>query len=93
MPDVPTVVEAGYPDSVSSSWQGLFAVAGTPQPIVARLHDAVVKALADPTVRAHMATAGMLPSPSKSPEEFKAYITAETAKWDQVVKEIGAKPE
>lgn len=93
LPDVPTVVELGYPGSVSTSWQGLFAVAGTPQPIVARLHDAVVKALADPTVRAHMATAGMLPSPSKSPEEFKAYITAETAKWDQVVKEIGAKPQ
>ena len=93
LPNVPTVVELGYPDSVSSSWQGLFAIAGTPSPIVAKLHDAVVKALADPTVRAHMATAGMLPSPSKSPEEFKTYIAAESAKWAMVVKEIGAKPQ
>jgi tripartite-type tricarboxylate transporter receptor subunit TctC len=93
LPNVPTVVELGYPDSVSTSWQGLFAVAGTPQPIVAKLHDAVVKALADATVRAHMATAGMLPSPSKSPDEFKAYIAAETAKWAKVVKDIGAKPQ
>ncbi len=93
LPNVPTVVELGYPDSVSSSWQGLFAVAGTPQPVVARLHAAVTKALADPTVRAHMATAGMLPSPSKSPGEFKAYIASESAKWAKVVKEIGAKPQ
>ena len=93
LPNVPTVVELGYPDSVSSSWQGLFAVAGTPQPIVAKLHDAVVKALADPTVRAHMATAGMLPSPSQSPDDFKTYIAAESAKWAKVVNEIGVKPQ
>ena len=92
LPDVPTVVELGYPQSVSSSWQGLFALAGTPQPIIAKLHDAVVKALADPTVRAHMTTAGMLPSPSKSPDAFKAFIAAESTKWAKVVKEIGAKP-
>jgi tripartite-type tricarboxylate transporter receptor subunit TctC len=93
LPNVPTVVELGYPESVSSSWQGLFAVAGTPQPIIARLHKAVVTALADPTVRAHMTTAGMLPSPSKTPDEFKAYIAADTAKWAKVVKQIGAKPQ
>jgi len=40
-----------------------------------------------------MATAGMLPSPSKSPDEFKSYIAAEAAKWATVVKEIGAKPQ
>jgi tripartite-type tricarboxylate transporter receptor subunit TctC len=93
LPEVPTVVELGYPDSVSSSWQGLFAVAGTPQPIVTKLHDAVVKALADTTVRAHMTTAGMLPSPSNSPDEFKTYIAAESAKWAKVVKDIGVKPQ
>ena len=93
LPDVPTVVELGYPDSVSSSWQGLFAVAGTPQPIVARLHDAVAKALADKDVRAHMEGAGMLPTPSPSPDDFKTYLAAESTKWSKVVKEIGVKAE
>ena len=93
MPDVPTVAELGYPESVSSSWQGLFAVAGTPKPIVEKLHAAVVRALADPKVREHMIAAGMLPNPSPSPAEFKAYIAAETAKWGKFVQEVGAKAE
>jgi len=93
MPDVPTVAELGYPESVSSSWQGLFAVAGTPQPIVAKLHAAIVRALADQKVREHMIAAGMLPNPSASPEEFKAYIATETAKWGRVVRDVGAKAE
>ena len=93
MPDVPTVAELGYPESVSSSWQGLFAVAGTPQPIVAKLHAAIARALADQKVREHMIAAGMLPNPSASPEEFKAYIATETAKWGRVARDVGAKAE
>lgn len=92
MPDVPTVAEAGYPELVSTSWQGLFARAGTPQPIVAKLHDAVVKALADPKISGLMEKDGMLPSPSKSPADFQTYLDAESAKWAKVVKQIGAKP-
>ena len=93
MPDVPTVAELGFPESVSSSWQGLFAVAGTPEPIVQKLHAAVVHALQDPAVRAHMIAGGMLPSPSATPAEFKSYIASEAAKWGKVVKEIGVSGE
>jgi tripartite-type tricarboxylate transporter receptor subunit TctC len=93
MPNVPTVAELGYPESVSSSWQGLFAVAGTPKPIVEKLHAAVLRALGDAKVREHMIAAGMLPTPSASPEEFKAYIAAETAKWSRIVQDVGAKAE
>ena len=93
MPDVPTVAELGFAESISSSWQGLFAVAGTPQPIIDKLHAAVVRSLAYPKVRQHMIAAGMLPNPSASPEEFKAYIAAETMKWSKIVQEVGAKPE
>lgn len=93
MPNVPTVAELGFPESVSSSWQGLFAVAGTPKPIVEKLHAAAARALADPKVREHMVAAGMLPNPSASPEEFTAYIAAETAKWSKIVQDVGAKPE
>jgi tripartite-type tricarboxylate transporter receptor subunit TctC len=65
LPDVPTVVELGFPEDVGGSWQGLFAVKGTPQPIVAKLHAGVVKAMADPDVRKHMIAASMLPTSSR----------------------------
>lgn len=93
MPDVPTVAELGFPESVSSSWQGLFAIAGTPQSIIDKLHAAVVSALGDAKVREHMIAAGMLPNPSVSPAEFKSYIATETAKWGEIVHDVGAKAE
>lgn len=91
LPDVPTMVEQGFPDSVSSSWQGLFAIAGTTQPIVDKLHAAVVEALKDQKTRDLMKGAGMLASSSESPAAFKAFVTAESAKWKQVVSDLGAK--
>jgi tripartite-type tricarboxylate transporter receptor subunit TctC len=93
LPEVPTVLELGFPESVSSSWQGLFAVAGTPQPIIAKLHAAVLLAMADPNVQKLMNQGGMLPTTSQTPEEFKAYLAADSAKWKRVVKDTGAKPE
>ena len=90
LPEVPTVVELGFPQDVSGSWQGLFAVAGTPAPIVAKLHAAVLKAMADPDVRKHMIAASMVPTSSPTPESFKKFVTAESAKWKQVVEQIKA---
>ena len=90
LPEVPTLLELGYPEGVSSSWQGLFVVAGTPQPIVAKLHAAIVKAMADPDVRMHMRNADMLPTSSPTPESFKEFLAAESAKWKQVVEQIKA---
>ena len=90
LPEVPTMLELGFPEDVSSSWQGLFALAGTPQPIVAKLHAAVVKAMADADVRKHMNEASMLPTASPTPESFKEFLTAESAKWKQVVEQINA---
>ena len=93
LPDVPSVVVLGFPEDVSGSWQGLFAVAGTPQPIVAKLHAAVLKAMADPDVRKHMVAASMLPTSSPTPEDFKEFLAADSAKWKQVVKQTGLKAE
>jgi tripartite-type tricarboxylate transporter receptor subunit TctC len=90
LPGVPTVVELGFPDDVSGSWQGLFAVKGTPAPIVAKLHAAVVKAMADPGVRAHMIAASMTPVSSATPEAFGKFVAAESAKWKGVVEKIKA---
>ncbi len=93
LPDVRTMVEQGFPDNVSSSWQGLFAIAGTPQPIIAKLHAAVVEAMKDPNTRKLMNDAGMLATSSASPDAFKTFLAAETAKWQRVVKDTGAKLE
>jgi len=90
LPDVPTLLEQGFPDEVSSSWQGLFAVAGTPAPIVAKLHAAVLKAMADPDVRKHMTTAAMIPTASQSPEEFKKFLADESVRWKKVVEQVKA---
>jgi len=90
LPEVRTLVEQGFPEAVSSSWQGLFAVAGTPQPIVAKLHAAVLKAMADPEVQKHMRMAGMLPTSSPTPDSFKEFLAAESTKWKQVVEQIKA---
>jgi tripartite-type tricarboxylate transporter receptor subunit TctC len=90
LPEVPTVAELGYPEDVSGSWQGLFAVAKTPEPIVTKLHAAVLKAMADPGVRKHMIAAGMVPTSSPTSESFKEFITAESVKWKLVVEHIKA---
>jgi tripartite-type tricarboxylate transporter receptor subunit TctC len=90
LPEVPTLFEQGFPEAVSSSWQGLFAVAGTPQPIVAKLHAAVLKVMADPDIQRHMRTAGMLPTSSQTPESFKQFLAAESMKWREVVEHIRA---
>jgi tripartite-type tricarboxylate transporter receptor subunit TctC len=91
LPNVPTMVEQGFPDNVSSSWQGLFAVAGTPQPIVDKVHAAVVKAMNDPKTRELMNNAGMIASSSQTPAAFKTFVAAETVKWNKVVTGLGAK--
>jgi len=91
LPDVPTVVELGFPEDVSGSWQGLFAVAGTPKPIVDKLHAAVLKAMADPKVREHMIAASMLPTSSPTTEDFKKFLAADTATWKRVVEQTGLK--
>jgi len=90
LPDVPSMVELGFPEDVSGSWQGLFAVKGTPAAIVAKLHAAVLKAMADPDVRKHMIAASMVPTSSPTPESFKDFVAAESTKWKKVVEQINA---
>jgi tripartite-type tricarboxylate transporter receptor subunit TctC len=92
LPNVPTMAEAGMPDFEVSSWNGLFAPARTPPDIVARLHQATVKALGLPDVREKLAAQGAEPV-GQSPEEFRSYIKSEIDKWGRVIRESGAKVE
>ncbi|HLH99097.1 MAG TPA: tripartite tricarboxylate transporter substrate binding protein [Xanthobacteraceae bacterium] len=89
MPDLPTVAESGLPGFEATTWHGLVAPAGTPAAVVNILHDATVKALADPAVAKSLTELGVEISPS-TPDEFSKYITAEIPKWTAVVKASGA---
>ena len=92
VPDVPSIAEAGYPAVSVTGWTGIVAPAGTPAPIVRRLHDEVVKVLALPDVRETLARAGAEPV-GGTPEQFGEFIRAETLKWGAAVKRAGIVPE
>lgn len=90
LPHVPTMVESGYPEVVTSSWQGVFVPAGTPRAVVERLHEALMKVLALPEVKERFAASGVTAAASKTPEEFAAYVAAESERWGRVARESGA---
>ena len=90
--DVPTVAEAGVPGFEASSWFGVLAPAGTPAAIVTRLNAEAVKWLATPDAKEKMLANGAN-AVGGSPEDFAAFIQAETVKWAKVVKESGARVE
>jgi len=94
-PDIPTMREAGvqgYDEAGSDLWFGAFAPAGTPKPIVDRLHAELVKALGTPEVSERI-RAQAYDTWTLSPEEFTAFLRTDHAKWGKVVKLAGAKAE
>ncbi len=92
LPDVPTMVEAGVANYSAYTWNGLLAPAGTPRAIVERLHDAIVKAMNDPSVVEGYARIGQDQAVS-TPEEFTKLIADETAKWSEVIKKANIQPQ
>jgi tripartite-type tricarboxylate transporter receptor subunit TctC len=90
LPQVPTMAEAGYPEMVSSSWQGVFVPAGTPRPIVDKLHAALLETMATPEIAQRFAGGGVNVVTSKTPEDFASYVAAEMARWGKIAKESGA---
>ena len=89
LPSVPTIAEAGVPGYEATSWFGMFAPAGTPVPVLAKLNAAIVKVLAQPDVKKKINEQGAEVY-SETPEQFAAFIQAESVKWGKVVKESGA---
>jgi len=85
--DIPTVAENGLPGYEATTWFGLFATAGTPQPIVTKINAEVVKTLADPQFREKFLAPQMFEPMASSPEEFADYIKAQTSKWAKVIHE------
>ena len=88
LPDVPTVAEAGYPQFESTLWFGFALPAGTPQPIIVRLHDAIQKAVSSPEVRDQLAKLAVQPKTNTAPNDFRLFIESELVRWRKVVDAI-----
>ena len=87
LPDVPTLAEAMKSDLlVQESWFGVWAPANTPPGVVRKLCAATIKALADPELQKQFLATGGSVAPSKSPEDFAAFVKSENAKWGEIVK-------
>ena len=91
LPNIPTTVEAGYPNSDYNFWIGMFVPAHTPQPVVDRLHDETAKALQLNSVQEKLAKLGSEPMPMTQPE-FDTFIHKEIDLNATLVKAAGIKP-
>ena len=87
-PDVPTTAEVGMPDLLIENWYGMVGPAGLPREILDRINRVAVEAMSDPSVKDKLADQGLTLVP-QTPEEFRAFIVDEAAKWSNVVKKAG----
>ena len=94
-PDVPTVDEAGLTGFHISLWHGLWVPKGTPQPVIAKLHEAALDALADPATRDKLAQTGqeVFPRERQNPDALRSLQKAEIEKWWPIIKASGFKVE
>ena len=92
LPDVPTIAEAGVPGYESVQWFGMLVPAGTPRPVIERLHLEIVRGLRAPDMKERLTSLG-LNAVGSTPEQFAAYIKSETEKWAKVIKSMGIKSE
>ena len=92
LPEAATIAEQGFPGVEATAWYGVLAPAGTPKPVVARLHGDIVKILKLAEVVQRLEGLGF-EIVASTPEQFGAYIKSEIKKWEKVVKASGAKPD
>jgi tripartite-type tricarboxylate transporter receptor subunit TctC len=90
-PDIPTAIEAGLPRMVAGNLNGLFAPAGIPKPIVDQIADATRKIVADPDFQRILIASGFEPLTDSGPEQTRAFVAEETARWTPVMKATGFK--
>jgi tripartite-type tricarboxylate transporter receptor subunit TctC len=93
MPDVPTVAEAGFPEATFSVWQGVLAPAGTPAPILEKLRQEIAAVLAEGSLRTRLTELGAERIVTNTPAEARAYVDAEMARWERVLREAGVRPQ
>ncbi|HMJ28491.1 MAG TPA: tripartite tricarboxylate transporter substrate binding protein [Xanthobacteraceae bacterium] len=87
-PNVPTMKDVGFPDVGTIAWNAMFAPAGTPKPVLAALHAAVLKALASPELKEKFKKQSMVPAPQKSVEEAQKWLASEMKHWETITTEV-----
>jgi tripartite-type tricarboxylate transporter receptor subunit TctC len=92
LPDVPTLVESGFPDFTVDAWTGVVAPAGTPGPIISTLNRVINEGLASAEAKAGLARFSAI-AQTGSPQEFGAFVSRELPKWAAIVKLSGARIE
>ena len=90
--EVPTIAEQGFPGVEATAWYGVLAPAGTPKPVVTRLHGEIVRILKQSDVTERLGALGF-EIVGGTPEQLGAYIRSEIKKWEKVVRASGAKPD
>ena len=93
LPDVATVVESGVPDLTAYTWWGVFAPAGTPKPIVERFHKELAASIREERVTKTLTESQQMTLVLSSPEELRAFSTAQGKLWGPVVKDNDIKGE
>ena len=91
-PTVPTTAEAGLPGVEAIVWNGIFAPAGTPPPVIQILHRELVRAYNAPDVKNQVLATGSEVA-GDTPEEFAAFVRSESAKWSKVIRDANIKPD
>jgi tripartite-type tricarboxylate transporter receptor subunit TctC len=91
LPDVPTLAEQGYPGIGTNAWQGMFAPAPTPKPIVRKLYQAVAAVLNNPEIKADLAKKMLTVTVSSSPEDFQKLVVKETQEWGEFLRQAKLK--
>jgi tripartite-type tricarboxylate transporter receptor subunit TctC len=91
LPDVPTMAEAGFPGIGSLNWNGLFAPARTPRPIVSKLHAEAVASMKELDGDGSLSKRALPVSLSASPDEFAAFVNAEAKRWEKIIRDNNVK--
>lgn len=89
LPDVPTMVESGFPELSLGSWQGIFVPKGTPKPIIDKLVDVVKKVVHDPWVGERYEKVSAQQITSDSLEDFASFMKEQNAFWAKIIKDVG----
>jgi len=93
LPNVPTTAESGFPGVGTNAWNGLFAPAGIPKPVLGRIHADVVKVMESPEMKASLEKVFMTVVVNKSPDEFQQFVLKEIKDWGKIVIENNIKVE
>jgi tripartite-type tricarboxylate transporter receptor subunit TctC len=89
LPDVPTMPELGYPEIITSQWNGVFSPAATPQAVVSKLHKAITRVMKQEQTIQRLNTASAEAVFSQSPEEYAAYVRGEHTRWGKIIRDSG----